>query len=53
MNEYEYKFYSQKTYYTNTNINIILDTLGYYSQKTYYTNTNMNNILDTVVHKYE
>ena len=29
MNEYKYEYYSQKTYYTNTNMNIILDTLGH------------------------
>ena len=29
MNEYEYEYYSQKTYYTNTNMNTILDTLGH------------------------
>ena len=29
MNKYEYEYYSQKTCYTNTNMNIILDTLGH------------------------
>ena len=36
MNKYKYEYYSQKTYYSNTNKNIIQHTLGHEYELEYY-----------------
>ena len=36
MNEYKYEYYLQKTYNSNMNMNIILDTLGHEYESEYY-----------------
>ena len=46
MNKYEYEYYLQNTYFTNTNMNIILDILFHEYEKEYYSLKIFTNIFE-------
>ena len=46
MNEYKYEYFLKKTYYTNTNMNIIPDTLGLKYEEEYYMSKIFANIFE-------
>ena len=46
MNEYKYEYYLQKTYYTNRNMNIVLDILCYKYEYEYYSLNIFTNLFE-------